>query len=159
MYPLLSVVLSYKHLNSLIFGRKSRYSTLGVWYVWEIQRNCSVNYTNVSIFRLAIVPLIWWDWLCMDRDGEIRAFMEWRKIFLHSLMFLEKQWMYLLCSHLLKRLVKLPPESRGKWLDPKANLGFYTIVKNVNKQYALISLKYLSSNNSILSTHSVCSFT
>lgn len=94
----------------------------------------------------------------MYRDGEIRAVMEWRKMFLCSLMFLEKQRMYLLCSHLLKRLVKLPPESRGKWLDPKANLGFYTIVKNINKQYALISLKYLSSNNGILSTHSVYSF-
>lgn len=63
--------------------------------------------------------------------------------------------MYLLCSHLLKRLVKLPLESRGKGLDPKADLGFYTTVKNVNKQHALISLKYLSSNNGILSTQFV----
>lgn len=59
---------------------------------------------------------------------------------------------YLLCSQLLKRLVKLPLESKGKGRDLKLDLGFSEIVKNVNKQLALISLKYFCSDDGKLLT-------
>lgn len=45
-----------------------------------------------------------------------------------------------------------PLKSKGKGLDPKSDLDFSEIVENVNKQLALISLKYFCSNDGMLST-------
>ena len=66
-------------------------------------------------------------------------------------VFREATLYYLLCSQLLKGLIKLPLESKGKGLDPKSELSFSEIVKNINKQHALISLKCFCSNDGILS--------
>lgn len=74
----------------------------------------------------------------MYRDDEIRTFRRWSKTFLRALQFLEKQCMHLLCSQLLKSLIDLPLESKGRGQDPKSDLGFSEIVKNVNNLHLFL---------------------
>jgi len=47
----------------------------GVVYVGNTVHLFSKLYRHVPIFRLEIIPLFWYDWLCMYRDGGIRTFM------------------------------------------------------------------------------------
>lgn len=46
--------------------------------------------------------------------------------------------MHLLCSQLLKSLIDLPLESKGRGQDPKSDLGFSEIVKNVNNLHLFL---------------------
>lgn len=90
----------------------------------------------------------------MDRDGEIRTLKKW-SVSLCIIVFREAMHvsclLYFVFS-VIEEFNQAPVESKGKGLDFKSDMDFGEIVENVNKQLALISLKYFCSNNGLPSS-------